>query len=162
MDSGVLRRPSAADWILTAKAFAAYCALAVPFGVISGLFAFQLAQDPAEIAKLAVIIFFLPALFEEVLFRGPVAWMSYIGSRKLLYVAALSLGLFILWHPLNGMFLMTQARGLFTDLRFLTLAALLGLVATHLAIKTQSIWPPVIFHWLVVVGWKVFLGGPQF
>jgi len=162
MDRGVLRRPSVADWVLTAKALAAFSLLAVPFGLFSGLFAFKLADDPAEIAKIALIIFFVPALFEEVLFRGPVVWLSFIGSRKLLYVAALSLGLFVLWHPLNGMFLMTEARGLFTDWRFLFLAALLGLVATHLAIKTRCIWPPVVFHWLVVVGWKVFLGGPQF
>lgn len=139
-----------------------FAAVAVPFSLLTELFEFRLASTVTHILNVAVVSFFLPALFEEILFRGPVAWMSYVGSRKLLYVVAISFLLFILWHPLNGIFLMTQARDLFTDWRFLLMAGWLGLVATHLAIKTRSIWPPVIFHWLVVVGWKVFLGGPNF
>jgi len=135
---------------------------AVPFGLLTGLFEFRLEADPVVLIRTAAIALILPALFEEVLFRGPIAWLSSIGSRKLLYVVAVSLPLFVLWHPFNGMFLMTEAQSLFTDWRFLVLAALLGLAATHLAVKTCSIWPPVLFHWLAIVGWKAFFGGPAF
>lgn len=162
MGSDMLRLPTSLDFKRIGIAFLVFTLFAVPFGTLTGLFQFSVSSDPAVLVRTAIIALFIPALFEEAIFRGHLVWLSYQGSRKLLYVVVASLVLFVLWHPLNGLFLMTDAKALFTDLRFLTLVSALGVTASILAIKTCSIWPPVIFHWLVVVGWKTFFGGPAF
>lgn len=154
--------PRPADWRLTGIAFVVFTLISVPAGLATGVFQLGFPDDLATLARTAAIALILPALFEELVFRGPLFWLATNESKYLLPAAAVSLALFILWHPLNGIFLMTEARSLFTDWRFLSLAGLLGLFATQLAIKTRSIWLPVIFHWLCVVGWKAFLGGTQF
>ena len=43
---------------------------------------------------------------------------------------------------------------------FLATVAVLGLLLTRLYVATRSLWPSIIVHWLVVVAWKLFLGGP--
>ena len=83
-------------------------------------------------------------------------------GRAPLWTIGLSLLAFILWHPLNATVNLVEARDLFFDWRFLTVATGLGAVATYLAIRTRSLWPPVLFHWLAVVGWTAFLGAPNF
>jgi predicted Abi (CAAX) family protease len=70
--------------------------------------------------------------------------------------------LFVLWHPLNGLFLKTEARQVFLDPGFLTLAALLGTCSSATYLLTGSIWPSTLVHWVTVVVWKAFLGGRIF
>jgi predicted Abi (CAAX) family protease len=72
---------------------------------------------------------------------------------------ALSLGLFVAYHPLAGRLWYPQGRRLFEDGRFLLLTSLLGLVCVIAYQVTGSLWPPVLIHWLVVVIWLELLGG---
>ena len=44
---------------------------------------------------------------------------------------------------------------------FLFCVALLGIALSRLYLATWSIWPCVVLHWAVVVGWKALLGGPS-
>jgi predicted Abi (CAAX) family protease len=73
--------------------------------------------------------------------------------------AALGLGLFVAWHPLNAALFLPRAWGLFTDVRFLALVALLGACCSAVYLRCGSVWPCVAIHWLAVVAWKMS-GGP--
>ncbi|WOR15872.1 CPBP family glutamic-type intramembrane protease [Hyphomonas sp. FCG-A18] len=157
----MFQRPSAADWRLTSLVFIAFAILAVSFGFASGLFQYELAE-PTSILRTAIIALILPAFLEELVFRGPVLWLAKRQNRYLPLVAGLSFLLFILWHPLNGWLFLTEARDYFFDCRFLIIAAGLGAITTWLACRMRSLWPPIVFHWLAVVGWKACLGAPAF
>ena len=157
-----LQRPTAADWQLTVIATLVFGAFSAAFGLATGLFDPSIPNNITDLLRVAAIAFVLPALLEEFVFRGPIIWLAMKGSRQLLVAAMISLVLFVLWHPLNGTFLVTDAKDMFTDSRFLTIATMLGIIATWLAMRTRSLWPPVVFHWLAVVGWKALLGGPAF
>jgi len=149
------------DWKQVSIVCMLFTALSLMFGFAVGFFQFDVAPTK-QVLRVAVIAFVLPALLEELVFRGPLIYFANKKSKKLLYVAILSLALFILWHPLNACFLLTEARPVFLDWRFLTLATLLGVCASALALTTRSLWPPILFHWFAVIGWKAFLGAPTF
>ena len=113
--------------------------------------------------KTAVIALFLPALGEELMFRGPI--LALIGRSRvsLVYFAcAVSLALFVGWHVVSGAFILTSAQDVFSDWRFLSLAGVLGIGLTAMTLLSRSIWPAVAFHWLAVVAWKGLFGGPSF
>lgn len=154
--------PSRIDWKLTAAVSIAFAGLATSFGLATGLYIYHPLNDLNELAYRSAIAFFAPGLLEELIFRGPLVWMVLRYRRAPLWAIGLSLLAFILWHPLNAAVNLVEARELFFDWRFLTVATGLGAVATYLAIRTRSLWPPVLFHWLAVVGWTAFLGAPNF
>jgi predicted Abi (CAAX) family protease len=68
-----------------------------------------------------------------------------------------SLGLFVLWHPVQVCLGLPMAQAAFLDWRFLIIAAALGLACTISWQRSGSIWPAVFIHWAVVVGWKGLL-----
>lgn len=74
----------------------------------------------------------------------------------------MALALFVAWHPINGLFLKTEASQTFLDPVFLLLATLLGGCCTFVYLRTGSIWPSTLIHWLSLVSWKAFLGGRIF
>jgi predicted Abi (CAAX) family protease len=102
-----------------------------------------------------------PSLLEELIFR--VLFIPHPAQghplRTTLIWAIVSLGIFILWHPINGIFIRSIARPLFTDPLFLTFAGLLGIACTTAYLRSGSIWPPMVIHWAVVTPWILFLGG---
>jgi len=157
----MFRLPASRDWGVAGLAFLAFAAAALGFGFATGFFRFEPTGQASTMRALAVA-FVLPALLEEVVFRGPLIWLAQraVTGGRLVLASALSLALFVLWHPLNASLLLTEARLWFFDWRFLVIAAALGGVATWLALRTRSLWPPIVFHWLAVLGWKELLGGP--
>lgn len=158
----IFRLPSARDWRLTALGLIVFGLIAVPFGLVSGVYSWAPEPDLGSIARVALIAFIAPAFFEELVFRGPLTALKSNGKPVPAWLIAISLAAFIAWHPLNTFLFMPQAAELFTDWRFLAVAGWLGVVATALALRTRSIWTAIIFHWAVVVGWKALLGAPQF
>jgi predicted Abi (CAAX) family protease len=143
----------------------AYVVIAFVLGLATGALRLELyGGSPARLLRFAAIAFFVPCLSEELLFRAALlpdprqpASMRYRVGR-----AAIAVVLFVLWHPLNGLFLKTEARQVFLDPGFLMLATFLGCCATAVYLLTGSIWPSTFVHWLTVVGWKAFLGGRIF
>ena len=136
--------------------------LALPFGLASGFYQWTAPPSGLSLLRTAVIAFFLPAVFEELVFRGPLLWAQTNLDEVPAWAIGLSLAAFVAWHPINAHTLLPQADPVFLDVRFLAIAALLGAVATLMALKTRSLWPPILFHWSVVVGWKATLGAPGF
>jgi predicted Abi (CAAX) family protease len=135
----------------------------IPVGRKSGYLEpqFTVAQPLRSVFNL-VKLFFFPALVEEILFRVmllphpseavPIAlWLAW---------AALSLGLFVLYHLVLSR-LRPQAGAALRDRRFLLMMSWLGLILTLLYGFTGSLWAVTIVHWGVVVVWLYGFGGRQ-
>lgn len=140
-------------------------ALALPaFAIIalSGYLGDWLRLDPmvdlGPMLIAVVILFFVPALVEELLFRGLLlSWFAAFSQRLGNW---LSIGLFVLWHPLQALTFGPPWSAIFLQPSFLFATFILGIVLTHIRIVSQSLWPVILIHWLLVVAWKLLLGGP--
>jgi uncharacterized protein len=157
--SGLRTWPGSATWRYCCGIGAIYAACAWSFGFVIDLYVYNPRID-LDLAQVALIAFFVPAIGEEVFFRAaltpthaekPSAWSQM----------AFALIAFLAWHPLNAALFFNDVLPLFSDWRFLTVTALLGLTCAHLWRKTGSLWPPILVHWVAVVIWKGFLGGPH-
>ncbi|WP_416350830.1 type II CAAX prenyl endopeptidase Rce1 family protein [Rivularia sp. UHCC 0363] len=115
------------------------------------------------IFRLTLITLLFPATAEELFFR--VLLLPHKTEQApltyQLISASISLILFIIYHPLNAAFFIRNARTTFSNFVFLTSAAFLAIVCTIAYLKSGSIYPPVILHWVFVLGWLLGLGGYQ-
>lgn len=139
-----------------------YAAVALALGRGTGFLPAQRSKvRPLILMRQAVALLLTPSLIEETLFRA--ALMPHplegLGAWDSFAWGALSVGLFVAWHPVAGRLWYPQGRRLFDDGRFLLLASLLGVVCVVAYQSTGSIWPPVLIHWLVVLIWLELLGG---
>ena len=118
---------------------------------------------PRRLVSAAAALLPMPALGEELLFRG--ALLPHPGEGtpwpQLLAWSALGIGLFVLYHPLAGRLWYRRAERLFHDPRFLLQTALLGLATTALYQASGSLWPAVLLHAVAVLVWLERLGGRQ-
>jgi uncharacterized protein (DUF2235 family)/membrane protease YdiL (CAAX protease family) len=120
-----------------------------------------------DVALLALIAFFVPALAEETVFRGVLLKPPSDGASGL-GPAALSALLYTLWHPLQVFVCQWVEPGdcplpwvwLGFCPWFLLACFALGLACARLVLATRSIWPAVVLHWVVIVVWMALLGGP--
>jgi len=157
--------PSAKLWLESLRVFGVYAGIALAVGLCLGHFRIELCKDsPARLLGFAAIALLVPCLTEELFFRAmllpqPSQIASAGPGLARLFVA---LALFVAWHPVNGLFLKTDARQTFLDPVFLLLATLLGGCSTFVYLRTASIWPPTLIHWVSLVCWKAFLGGRIF
>jgi predicted Abi (CAAX) family protease len=165
--SGMTTFPKSMGWLSTLGLLLAYGVIALGFGWKTGFLRFdnQFKDSPKGYGLYEILfvgkLFFLPALFEEVLFRlllipHPIETAVFINIVKW---SIISLGAFIVYHPLNALTLYSAGKPTFWDWRFLTLAGLLGAVCSIAYYNTGSIWPPVLIHWIVVVSWIKLFGG---
>lgn len=105
-----------------------------------------------EMMVIALSAFLIPVLGEELAFRS---WI-----RKGAPLAAVaSLLAYILWHPVQTWLGLPFGRPEFTDPRFLSLIAWLGLACTLSRIRSGSLWPAITIHWGIVVVWKALYAG---
>ena len=105
---------------------------------------------------LAATLFLAPALGEELLFRGLLIPRELPNRREI----ALSVLLFVAWHPLQAVTFGPPWAAAFLNPWFLGCAAILGLALARIYAATRSLWPCVITHWFIVLIWKLVLGGP--
>jgi predicted Abi (CAAX) family protease len=156
---GALTLPGVTDWLMAAAALLIYRAMALTWG--QGFLRRQVWKAPRSAqVKLALKLFFMPALGEELLFRVlllPAPWTA----TWLIWTAwALgSLLLFVLYHPLQALTFHPAGHPTFCDRRFLTLAALLGATCTVTYALTSSLLLITLIHWIVVWVWLSQLGG---
>jgi len=109
--------------------------------------------EPGRLALIAVIVVLVPALGEEVVFRGALQPKRLSGPAAIA-CSALSLAAFILWHPVQVWFGLPSAQAVFLEPGFLAIAGLLGLLCTGLVHRSGGLWTAVFVHWAVVVAWK--------
>lgn len=149
--------PTARDWLEATFAAALLAAVIGPLGLSSGLLV-AAARPWTDILPLAAIAFLIPALGEELLFRAPIpdrAETPHAGRAVAGSVLA-----FTAWHVVETIWLPTAAL-IFLRSDFLATAALLGLACAVLRRRSGSIWTAVVLHWLAVVAWQGWLGGPH-
>lgn len=104
-------------------------------------------------ALIALIAVILPALGEELVFRGALQPLR-LNAVRAVALSGLSLAAFIVWHPVQVWLGLPSAQGMFLDPAFLAMAGVLGLVCTVLVHRSGSLWTAVFVHWVVVVVWK--------
>ena len=134
-------------WALPLLLLMAWCA---------GLIAPAPSPPAGELARLALVLFVAPALGEELLFRAALIPRERPSTTWM----ALSVLLFVAWHPLQAVTLGPPWASAFLDPWFLACVGVLGTALARIYAATRSIWPCVLTHWAVVFGWKAFLGGP--
>jgi len=151
-------------WTIAALGLLLYGAITLPLGWRSGF----LVHHPIPFTVRgwlgrAIGCFFLPALGEEIVFRICLIPHGTEGVPLLPWLAwaALSLGLFVAYHPLTAWSTYKPGYPTFLDPIFLVLTTLLGILCTATYGLTGSLWPPVLMHWVVVVVWILGLGGAQ-
>jgi predicted Abi (CAAX) family protease len=153
--------PRAADWMFAAVVLLALSAVSLPLGVLSGVLTISVGEIGPRLLAFALVAVVVPSLAEELAFR--VTLLPHPSEKASLMhqmaAVAVSVVLFIAWHPINAALFLPAARPLFSDARFLALAGLLGLCCSVVYLRTGSVWPGVVLHWLVVVAWKAALGG---
>lgn len=158
----LLTPPTPRD-LLEATAIAlSLAAVAVPMGIATGLFEPGLSRAPAHrLLAFAAAALVLPAFLEELVFRVWVLPARGESAPRHIVVrdAGIALAAFVAWHPLNAWLWLPDARDTFYDLRFLLLAACLGLACTVAYLRSGSIWPAMAIHWVAVLAWKLLLGG---
>jgi predicted Abi (CAAX) family protease len=163
--SGMTTFPKIMSWLSTLGLLLAYGLIALIFGCQTSFLQFDnqfkgsWLQETLFVGKL----FFLPALVEELLFRlllipHPIETAVFIDIVKW---SLISLGTFIIYHPLNALTLYPAGKPTFWDWRFLTLASLLGVACSIAYYSAGSIWPPVFIHWIIVVCWIKLFGGKR-
>jgi predicted Abi (CAAX) family protease len=162
---GLISLPKGSAILFSVVVFFMYMAVALSIGFCSGFFTIQVLTTNIWIMiVLPVSLFFIPSLFEEIIFRGLLLPHRSRGicNRPLFFYSAFGIVAFVVWHPINAMTINPSAYSMFTDPVFLCLAALMAIACTITYVKTGSLWVPIAIHWLTVVVWVFFLGGRNF
>lgn len=160
-----LKWPTWADWGCAIAALFLYACIALPLGLKQGFLRYE---PPTELGlsipqqiKLMLLLFFMPALLEELIMRVlllPHPTEGVLPQTWLIW-SVLSLTIFVVYHPLNALTFYPAGKPTFFQPIFLLLSGLLGLVCTVIYLQTGSLWLIAIAHWLVVVVWLLWLGG---
>jgi len=157
--ASILAWPDSRAWIRCVLVSTATLLAMAAIGLSSGLYR----PSHGELATLpltAFSVFFVPALGEELIFRGLLVPSRTVGQTPWLAIC-LSTMAYLAWHPLEGLTFLPGACSLFTRPDFLAVTALLGLACAEMRWRTGSLWPAIFLHWALVVIWKMWLGGPN-
>jgi predicted Abi (CAAX) family protease len=156
--SGLATLPDGRGWLWSLAVGLPTLLAMAAIGMATGLY--QPAAGALSALPMTLLtVFFVPALGEEAVFRGLMVPSRTEGGRAWPAIT-LSTLLYVLWHPLEGFTFLPGARDLFSRPDFLGVTALLGLACALTRWRTGSIWPAVVLHWVLVVVWKTWLGGP--
>lgn len=160
---GAISLPRFSDWLIALAGLGGFSVIAIPLGLRQQFL--QREQWPLPRAKQAWLmaqLFFMPALVEELIFRVLLLPAPLTTTWLWWSVWAIaSLGLFVLYHPLNAATFYPIGKPTFFDRRFLVLAALLGLTCTIVYAYTSSLLLITLLHWIIVCVWLSRFGGMQ-
>ncbi len=154
--------PGIEIWLWSAGILLLLVLIVLPVGLRTGLVRIELMTGGrGRFVLLALLLAIRPSLLEELIFRVLFIPHPALGYplRTTLFWAGVGLFSFIMFHPINGLFIRRIARSLFTDPLFLTFAGLLGIACTTAYLISGSIWPPILIHWAVVTPWILVFGG---
>ncbi len=159
--------PTGADWCVAGFSLFLVAAFALPIGFRGGFLCIeQAAISRREAVGVALLTFFAPALGEEVLFRVLLLprFATETPPMAQAFWVVVSVGAFAVYHPLKAWLSkarQTQHRGdaVYTSPVFLRMTAIIGLACAVSYIRSGSVWPPVVIHWVCVAVWLLTLGG---
>jgi len=150
--------PSAGRWKAVAGIALPATTIIALSGYLGGWLRFDPVSDLPSALIAACILFFVPALAEELVFRGILlSWFASFSQRLGNW---LSIGLFVLWHPVQAFTFGPPWSAIFLEPSFLFATFILAIVLAHIRIVSQSLWPVILIHWLLVAFWKLLFGGP--
>ena len=158
---GFSNLPTVNDWLNGIVLVLVYAVIALPLGFWLNFLQLDIQYSGKIVIKIMTASFITPAILEELFFRVillPQASENFT-FRTIFIWSLISLLLFIVYHPLNGMIFFQTGRETFLNPVFLFLAALLGLICTVAYLQSGSIWISVVIHWLTVITWLLCLGG---
>jgi predicted Abi (CAAX) family protease len=141
---------------------AVYAALALAFGFRSRFLQGPWRWRPWPVMlRHALALLVMPAIVEELIFRVLLLPhpLEGVGRASMLAWGALSVGLFVLYHPVAARLWYPQGRAVFRDPRFLIQCTLLGAACVLEYNLTGSLWSAAGLHWLAVLVWLEPLGG---
>ncbi|MDJ0648845.1 MAG: CPBP family glutamic-type intramembrane protease [Xenococcaceae cyanobacterium MO_188.B19] len=158
---GFSNLPTVNDWLNGIILILVYAVIALPVGFWLNFLQLDIQYSGKIVIKIMTTSFIAPAILEELVFRVVLLPQSseYVSFKALLVYSIISLLLFIIYHPLNGITFFPAGRKTFFNPVFLFLAALLGLICTIAYLRSGSIWISVVIHWLTVVTWLLCFGG---
>jgi predicted Abi (CAAX) family protease len=147
--------PDARGWALCGALALAAGGLMAAVGFSTGLYA--LTPTTPGLAPRLLTVLFVPALGEEIPFRGLLV-PGRDEARRPWAAIALSTALYVAWHPLETLTFLPHAT-MFLRWDFLACTAILGLACALMRWRTGSLWPAVLLHGGFVVVWQTWLGG---
>jgi predicted Abi (CAAX) family protease len=150
--------PNAVGWGFAVLVGGAALAGMALIGFAGGLYRLG-SPDYAGLPLRLISVAFVPSLAEEGVFRGLLMPDRYETRRPLVWIVATT-AIFTSWHLVETLFL-RRAAPIFLRPDFLVCAAILGAAAAAVRWRTGSLWPCVLLHWLAVVAWQTWLGGPS-
>ena len=153
--------PSREDWVELLLLFLIYAAITLLLGFRFNFLQANILNRWNIIFRIVIISLFFPAIAEELLFR--VVLLPHpsenVNAINLCSWILVSLILFVVSHPVNGMTFSPRKKEVFFKPIFLVLAFLLGVICTIVYCNSGSLWIPVIVHWIIVSVWLILLGG---
>lgn len=159
---GAVNLPTLEDWSMALWVLLIYGAIALPVGFSQRFLQFQpLHASGQHYLLLAMRLFFMPALFEEFIFRVLLLPYPRAGITGQMWIvwAVFSLILFIAYHPFNAKTFYKPGNPTFFDPVFLTLTGLLGIACTVAYFLTGSLLIITLIHWVVTTLWLTLFGG---
>lgn len=162
LNQAILTPLTGKDWLVILISLFTYGWVALLLGYFSRFIQFNpYFRSPKTLFSRLIKIFFFPALVEEIIFRVLLIPhpLEAVDLKTWVFWVLLSLGLFILYHPLNAITFYPEGNPTFFHPIFLSLAAFLGLICAVVYKLTGSLWGIVIIHGLVVFIWLYFLDG---
>ncbi|MBO9708671.1 MAG: CPBP family intramembrane metalloprotease [Caulobacter sp.] len=148
--------PDARGWALCGGVALAAGALMATIGFSTGLYVLTPAAPGLPLRLLTVL--FVPALGEEIPFRGLLVPGRDEAPRPPWRAIAVSTALYVAWHPLETLTFLPGAT-MFLRPDFLACTAILGLACALVRWRTGSLWPAVLLHGGFVVVWQTWMGG---
>ena len=157
--------PSFAQWLWVGVITALYGYAALWILARTALFKRSKTAVPLpKMLLLALIAIFTPSLVEELVYR--VLFLPHPSEAVPLQIqlgwTLISLMLYVAAHPLLAWTLWHWSRRMFYRPAFLIIVTLLGIACSLAYLTTGSLYAPLFIHWLTIVVWKAFYGGPDF
>ncbi len=150
--------PDAAQWIAAVRLAIPSLLVIALLGFLAGWLVWSPVRDVSILLGAAIFLFFVPAMIEELIFRGVLlSWFVQLTPR---WGAWLSTLLFVAWHPLQAWTFGPPWADMFLRPSFWIATLILGIILSHIRIRSQSLWPVMLIHWIAVLIWKSLLGGP--
>tara|TARA_R110000772_G_scaffold57351_2_gene129924 strand:+ start:239 stop:742 length:504 start_codon:yes stop_codon:yes gene_type:complete len=150
--------PDVKQWIGALRLAVPALAMIALMGFLAQWLVWSPVTDISALLISAAFLFFVPALLEELVFRGVLlSWLTRLTPR---WGAWLSTLLFVAWHPVQALTIGPAWAEIFLHPTFWIATLILGIILAHIRIVSRSLWPVILIHWFAVLIWKSLLGGP--